>query len=274
MRSRCRSCSCASTGPRTSWSPIRSRRLSDVLRDDLGLTGTKVGCHAGDCGACTVLVDDEQVCACIVALGACEGRAVTTVEGLAGADGTLSPLQQAFVAHGAAQCGACTPGMLMSAEALLRANPRPTEAEVLDALGGVLCRCTGYRKIVEAVLAVAAGTVAPAVMPAAGQAVGARAARLDAPAKVDGSERFGADAWPQGPSAAVLTMRVVRSPHAHATFELGDLAALRARRPGLVDVLTALDVPNNAFAIFPDLRDQPVLAARTGPLPRRGGASR
>jgi len=238
----------------------RSRRLSDVLRDDLGLTGTKVGCHAGDCGACTVLVDDEHVCACIVALGACEGRAVTTVEGLAGPDGTLSPLQQAFVAHGAAQCGACTPGMLMSAEALLRANPRPTEAEVLDALGGVLCRCTGYRKIVEAVLAVAAGTVAPPVMLAAGRAVGARAARLDAPAKVDGSERFGADAWPQGPSAAVLTMRVVRSPHAHATFELGDLAALRARRPGLVDVLTALDVPNNAFAIFPDLRDQPVLA--------------
>ncbi|MEO6743562.1 MAG: molybdopterin cofactor-binding domain-containing protein, partial [Caldimonas sp.] len=238
----------------------RSRRLSDVLRDDLGLTGTKVGCHAGDCGACTVLLDDEQVCACIVALGACEGRTVTTVEGLARSDGALSPLQQAFVAHGAAQCGACTPGMLMSAEALLRANPRPTEAEVLDALGGVLCRCTGYRKIVEAVLAVAAGAVAPAVTPAAGHAVGARAARLDAPAKVDGSERFGADASPERSAAEVLTMRVVRSPHAHATVELGDLAALRARRPGLVDVLTALDVPNNAFAIFADLRDQPVLA--------------
>jgi len=239
----------------------RSRRLSDALRDDLGLTGTKVGCHAGDCGACTVLLDDEQVCACIVALGACEGRTVTTVEGLAGADGALSALQQAFVAHGAAQCGACTPGMLMSAEALLRASPHPTEAEVLDALGGVLCRCTGYRKIVEAVLAVAAGAVAPAVTPAAGHAVGARAARLDAPAKVDGSERFGADAWPERSAAAVLTMRVVRSPHAHATFELGDLAAFHARRPGLVDVLTALDVPNNAFAIFADLRDQPVLAA-------------
>ena len=237
-----------------------ARRLSDVLRDDLGLIGTKVGCHAGDCGACTVLLDDEQVCSCIVALGSCEGRSVTTVEGLAGADGSLSPLQQAFLIHGAAQCGACTPGMLMSAEALLRANPHPTEAEVLDALGGVLCRCTGYRKIVEAVLAVGAGAVEAAVEPRAGQAVGARAARLDGPAKVTGSERFGADAWPERPAAPVLTMRVIRSPHAHATFELGDLAALRARRPGLVDVLTALDVPNNAFAIFPDLRDQPVLA--------------
>ncbi len=130
------------------------RRLSDVLRDDLGLTGTKIGCHAGDCGACTVLLDGQQVCSCIVALGQCEGRGVATVEGLAGADGSLSPLQTAFAAFGAAQCGICTPGMLMSAQALLQRNPQPTEAEVLDALGGVLCRCTGYRKIVEAVLSV------------------------------------------------------------------------------------------------------------------------
>ena len=120
-----------------------TRRLSDVLRDDFGLTGTKIGCHAGDCGACTVLLDDAQVCACLVAVGQCADRAVTTVEGLAGADGALSPLQRAFVAHGAAQCGICTPGMLMSAESLLRANPRPSEAEVEQALAGVLCRYTG-----------------------------------------------------------------------------------------------------------------------------------
>ncbi|MEO8525607.1 MAG: molybdopterin cofactor-binding domain-containing protein, partial [Caldimonas sp.] len=237
-----------------------SRRLSDALRDELGLTGTKIGCHAGDCGACTVLVDDAQVCACIVAVGQCEGRAVTTVEGLADASGALSPLQRAFVAHGAAQCGICTPGMLMSAESLLRANPRPNEAEVRDALAGVLCRCTGYTKIVEAVLAVAAGDVRDAPVAPAGSTVGSRAARLDAPAKVRGEERFGADQRP-GARESVLAMRVVRSPHAHASFEIGDLEAFRRRWPGVVDVITAADVPNNAFAIFADLRDQPVLAA-------------
>lgn len=245
-----------------------ARRLSDVLRDELGLTGTKTGCHAGDCGACTVRLDDEQVCSCIVALGQCEGRSVTTVEGLAGADGTLSALQRAFVAYGAAQCGICTPGMLMSADALLRRNPQPGEAEVLDALGGVLCRCTGYRKIIDAVLAVAranADVAAGAALPggdiaveqvACGQAVGARVERLDAPDKVCGSARYGADVHPSG----ALALRVIRSPHPHARFVLGDLAAFRQRWPGVVDVIVAADVPNNAFAIFPDLRDQPVLA--------------
>ena len=139
-------------------------RLADVLRDDLGLTGTKIGCNAGDCGACTVRLDGRQVCACLVALGQVGGRAVTTVEGLA-AGGRLDRLQRAFVAHGAAQCGICTPGMLMAAADLLERNPRPTEAEALDALGGVLCRCTGYRKIVEAVLAAASGEAARAEAP-------------------------------------------------------------------------------------------------------------
>jgi aerobic-type carbon monoxide dehydrogenase small subunit (CoxS/CutS family) len=131
-------------------------RLSDVLREELGLTGTKVGCNAGDCGACTVLIDDRPVCACLTAAAQVEGRAVRTVEGLA-RDGTLDRLQQAFLAHGAAQCGICTPGMLMAATDLLGRNACPDEKAVLDALGGVLCRCTGYRKIVEAVIAASRG---------------------------------------------------------------------------------------------------------------------
>ena len=236
-----------------------ARRLSDALRDELGLTGTKIGCHAGDCGACTVLLDGEQVCSCIVAVGQCDGRSVETVEGLAEAGGDLSPLQRAFVAHGAAQCGICTPGMLMSAESLLRADPQPNEAQVREALAGVLCRCTGYTKIVEAVLAVAAGDVVDAPVAASGAAVGSRVARLDAPAKVTGSERFGADQWPVA-SRDVLALRVVRSPHPHASFEVGDIAAFKRRWPGVVDVIVAADVPNNAFAIFAELRDQPVLA--------------
>ena len=119
--------------------PVRVRaapikRLSAVLRDDLGLTGTKVGCNAGDCGACTVLLDGAQVCACLVPLGQAEGRRVTTVEGLA-ADGRLTPLQLAFQRHGAAQCGICTPGMLMAASDLLARDPRPDAASVMDCAG-------------------------------------------------------------------------------------------------------------------------------------------
>src|SRR5215510_9432288 len=127
------------------------RRLADVLRDEFRLTGTKIGCNAGDCGACTVLMDGAQICACLVPIGQCEGAAITTVEGL-GSAAKLSALQRAFLTHGAAQCGICTPGMLMAASDLLARNERPTQAQVEDALGGVLCRCTGYQKIVEAVL--------------------------------------------------------------------------------------------------------------------------
>ncbi|MFZ4479579.1 MAG: molybdopterin-dependent oxidoreductase [Rhodoferax sp.] len=231
-----------------------SRRLSDVLREDLGLTGTKVGCQVGDCGACTVLLDGEQVCSCITAVAQCADRSITTVEGLA-QEGRLNRLQQAFLAHGAAQCGICTPAMLMAATDVLRRHPEPTEQQVQDGLGGVLCRCTGYRKIIEAVLAVAHGEF-DLPQPAAGQAVGARIARLDGQAKITGTEKFGADQYPQD----CLWLRTVRSPHARATFTLGDLAAFRRRHPEVVAVFTAADVPENSFAVFPEPKDQPVLA--------------
>jgi aldehyde oxidoreductase len=230
-------------------------RLSDVLRGALGLPGTKVGCEAGDCGACTVLLDGEQVCACMTSAAQVDGREITTVEGLA-ANGSLSALQRAFARHGAAQCGICTPGMLMAAHELLARNPRPSEQETQDALGGVLCRCTGYRKIVEAVLDVAANRPDEA-LPDAGAAVGAAIPRVDGLGKLTGAERFGDDVAP--PDA--LWLRAVRSPHARARFALGDFKPMHAKHPGLVRVFTARDVPgNNGYGVYPAVKDQPAFA--------------
>ena len=126
------------------------KTLLEVLREDLGLTGTKHGCELGECGTCTVLVDGMPVLSCLVLGLACAGKRVKTVEGMAGS-GTLHPLQVAFADLGAAQCGYCTPAFLITAEALLAAKPRPTRDEIKDALAGNLCRCTGYIKIYEAV---------------------------------------------------------------------------------------------------------------------------
>ena len=130
--------------------------LLDLLREQLGLTGTKRGCDGGECGACTVLVDGRPQLACLTLAARCEGTSVETVEGLA-AGGRMSALQAAFHEKLGAQCGFCTPGMIMAAEALLRANPAPDEAAIREALSGNLCRCTGYVKIIEAVQAAAAG---------------------------------------------------------------------------------------------------------------------
>ena len=130
--------------------------LLDVLRDELELTGTKYGCGEGECGACSMLLDGKVVNSCLVLAIECQGSEVVTIEGLA-AGGQLHPIQKAFVDHGAIQCGFCTPGMVMTAYALLRSNPSPTEGEIQRALEGNLCRCTGYRKIVDAVLSLAGG---------------------------------------------------------------------------------------------------------------------
>jgi CO/xanthine dehydrogenase Mo-binding subunit/aerobic-type carbon monoxide dehydrogenase small subunit (CoxS/CutS family) len=274
--------------------------LASTLREELGLTGTKIGCDAGDCGACTVLMDGAQVCACLVATAQAEGAKIHTVEG-AGPGGVTDRLREAFLAHGAAQCGICTPGMLMAAADCLARSPRADRPAVEDALGGVLCRCTGYQKIVEAVLDAAGNFDAREPSPLVGEGVvslrettgeglvgsatrrpssvvrqsrttpsptrgegwsassvvGARLPRVDGRPKVDGTDLFGADFAP--PDA--LWIRVVRSPHPHATFVPGDLDAVVARTPGLAAILSARDVPGeNAFGIFPNLKDQPVLA--------------
>jgi aerobic carbon-monoxide dehydrogenase small subunit len=144
---------------RPDWSLLR------LLREGLGLTGTKEGCGAGECGACTVLVDGVAVDSCIYPAMDAEGREVLTVEGLARSDGELHPLQRAFIDKGAVQCGFCTPGMLMSAKGLLDQAPEPTEHQIKSALAGNLCRCTGYTQIIEAVTEAAAELRAAAAEP-------------------------------------------------------------------------------------------------------------
>ncbi|MCC6306154.1 MAG: molybdopterin-dependent oxidoreductase [Rhodobacteraceae bacterium] len=234
--------------------PDRARRLSEALREDLGLVGTKTGCDAGDCGACTVLLDEVPVCACLTAVGRAEGRAVTTVE-TAG----LEALRAAFLRHGAAQCGICTPGMLMAAAALLARAPRPAPAAVREALGGVLCRCTGYGPIVAAVCDAADAAAPAAPAPAAGAAVGAAVPRLDGAAKVAGRAHYGADLWRPGG----VVLKAVRSPHARARFVLGDLGGWARARGNVAAVLTAADIPGeNRFGAIPAFADQPALASR------------
>jgi CO/xanthine dehydrogenase Mo-binding subunit/aerobic-type carbon monoxide dehydrogenase small subunit (CoxS/CutS family) len=231
-------------------------RLTRALRDLLGLTGTKVGCDAGDCGACTVLLDGAPVCGCLVAVGQVEGQRVETIEGLSAGSPVTRRLQDSFLRHGAAQCGICTPGMLVAATHLLEQTPAPDEAEVTDAIGGVLCRCTGYRKIIAAVMD--AGQEASIErLPDAGAAVGSRIRRLDGQRKVDGTEIFGADETPVNG----LLLRAVRNPHHRARFAFGDLDRFVAAHPGVERVLTARDVPGiNCYGVIPPFADQPVFA--------------
>ena len=132
-----------------------NRTLLEVLREELGLTGTKEGCDAGDCGTCTVLLDGKPVPSCLVLAVDAQGKDILTIEGLANGP-ELHPIQKAFVDHGATQCGFCSPGMILTGKALLDRNPNPSEAEVRKAISGNLCRCTGYVKIIEAIMIAAA----------------------------------------------------------------------------------------------------------------------
>ena len=235
-------------------STLPARRLSNLLREDLALTGTKVGCDAGDCGACTVLVDGDPVCSCMVAAAQVEGCEITTVEGLKTRPPLFDRLQKSFLASGAAQCGVCTPGMLMSATALLEHNPNPTEVEVMDAIGGVLCRCTGYRKIISAIQT---AHLEPSPTTTGPGAVGQRFVRIDGQRKVEGTEIFGADEVP----VDALLLRVVRSRYHRARFTFGDFSSYLEDNPGIHAVLTAKDIPGrNCFGVIPRFADQPVFA--------------
>ncbi|WP_286134788.1 molybdopterin-dependent oxidoreductase [Neptunicoccus cionae] len=231
-------------------SPAAGERLSATLRESLGERDVKIGCNAGDCGACTVLVDGAPVCACLMSTAQADGCHVETLSGLVQYDQDTRALAEAFQNHGAAQCGICTPGMMVSATAYLRNK----NSSVEDALGGVLCRCTGYRKILDAVAEAAAGGAGP--LPVSG-GMGKSIRRLDGVAKVEGREAFGDDVAP----ADTPVIKVIRSPYPRARFEFGDLEGFRTHTEGVLAVLSAKDIKGrNCFGVIPPFADQPVFA--------------
>lgn len=240
-----------------------SHRLSDALREHADCRDVKVGCNAGDCGLCSVLLDDEVVCACLVPLNQVAGRRIDTLKGLMDSEPVTQKLADSFLRHGAAQCGICTPGLLVAATPLLRANKAPCEQAVKDALGGVLCRCTGYRKILDAVCntpQTQTASLGPSPSQSKGESdghVGASPVRVDGLAKVSGTERFGDDVAPDG----ALVLKVVRSPYHRARFSFQDIEKYVASKPGVHRVFTYKDVPGtNAFGVIPPFLDQPVFA--------------
>jgi 4-hydroxybenzoyl-CoA reductase subunit alpha len=230
----------------------------DVLRNRLGLTGTKRGCDLGDCGSCTVIMDGEPVKSCLVLAVAADGCEIETIEGLERGGG-LHPVQRAFVARGAIQCGYCTPGMVMAAKALIGRDPEPSAEDVKRALGGNLCRCGGYQRIIDAVRSWREfeGDREPAVDPAEAKlrVVGRSVPRSDAPAKVTGRAAYTEDLQLPG----MLHGRILASPHAHARVVRIDTSAAEAL-PGVKAVITGKDVSDVKYGISPARYDEHVLA--------------
>lgn len=253
-------------------------RLSDVLREHLQCRDVKVGCNAGDCGLCSVLVDGDVACACLVPVGQVSGCSVETVTGLIESEPVTQRLADAFLTHGAAQCGVCTPGLLVSATPLLRVDAQPSEQAAKDALGGVLCRCTGYRKILSAVCqsqcskhsvtatlattaenddASAHASPIASASSSADATVGQSPLRVDGRNKVSGAEQFGDDVAP----VDALVLKVIRAPVHRTHFTFGDVEDYVQRHPGIHRVFRASDVPgSNAFGVIPPFIDQPVFA--------------
>ena len=236
--------------------------LLDVLRDELGLTGTKRGCdYEGECGACTVLLDGRPVRSCLTPVGKVAGRQVLTIEGL-GDPAHLHPLQAAFIEAGAVQCGYCSPGMILAAKALLDRAPDPTREQIVEALEGNLCRCTGYTRIVMAVELAAArlrgeddARLLEEILDYEAPVVGGEACRTDSVAKVTGQAQYVEDI----PMPGLLHAQVLRSPYHHARLLALETGAA-ARVPGVVRVVTVADVPGkNSFTEYS--RDEPVLPA-------------
>ncbi|HEY6834343.1 MAG TPA: molybdopterin cofactor-binding domain-containing protein [Pseudolabrys sp.] len=236
------------------------QRLLDFLREDLNLTGSKEGCGAGECGTCSVFVDGVLMKSCLLPVAKAQGAKIETVESLA-KTGEMSVLQKAFHKAGASQCGYCIPGMVMASTAALRANAFADREEIKERLGGNICRCTGYQKIIDAVEM--ARDVQNGRLPATallgldaeeGDYIGKNVRRIDAPSKVSGRLKYAGDMVMPG----MLHVQVLRSPHPHARIVSIDTSAAEAM-PGVEGVITSADVPGeDGFGVF--VHDQPVMA--------------
>ena len=232
------------------------RTLLEVIREDLKLTGTKSGCEDGTCGACTVLLNGVPVRSCLLLATEVQGQEIVTIEGLSDGE-KLHPVQEAFVKHGGIQCGFCTPGMILTAKALLDKNPSPTEQEIRQAISGNLCRCTGYTKIVEAIKSLTNHQTPSSekdLTLSEYSIVGRRVPRIDSVPKVKGDMKYSADLYLPG----MLYAKVLRSPYAHA--KILNIDTTRAEKlPGVRAIITGKDALPYKWGVFAYTRDMQFL---------------